>query len=71
VALPVSFRCEVLFNLGRQNVDLICNKRNQLRRWNFTGTQWPAGVAQIAKHQGVTEPVMIAAASPDQRKIGW
>jgi hypothetical protein len=37
--------------------------------WPLTDTQCPDGAAQVATHQGMTQPIMIAAAASDSCQV--
>jgi hypothetical protein len=53
----------------RKSLDLICNERQQRRRRPLTSTQRPARKAQVAKHQRVTETILVATATADRGQI--
>lgn len=69
VALPVPLRREIFVDAVRKNLDLICNEHQQRGRRSLADAQCAAREAQVAEHQRVTEPVVIAAAAPDRGKI--
>ena len=53
----------------RKNVDLLGDERQQRGRRSLAGAQRTAGIAQVAKHQRVTEAVVIAAAAPNRGEV--
>ncbi len=53
----------------RKNTDLIGDKREERSRRSLTGAQRTAGITQVAKHQSMTEAVVIATAAPDRREV--
>src|SRR6202012_4867101 len=65
MALPVPFRRKVFVNAVWKSVDLICNERQQWNWWPLAGAQSAAGEAQVAEHQRVAEPIVIAATASD------
>jgi len=69
VALPVPVRREIFVDAVRKGLDLICNERPQRRRGALAGAQRAAGEAQVAEHQRVAEPIVIAAAAPDRDEV--
>lgn len=70
VALPVPLRPEILVDAVRKNLDLICNERQQRNWWPLAGAQCAAGETQVAEHQRVAEPIVIATAAADRGQIG-
>jgi hypothetical protein len=64
------FRREVRVNRLRENPDLLGDKCQQCSRRPFAGAEDAARVAQIAKHQGVAEAIVIAVGAPDCRQVG-
>jgi hypothetical protein len=53
----------------RKNIDLISDKCEERSRRFFTGAQRTAGITQVAKHQSMTEAVVIATAALDRREV--
>jgi hypothetical protein len=53
----------------RKNTDLIGDKCEERSRRSFTGAQRTARITQVAKHQSMTEAVVIATAAPDRREV--
>ena len=69
MSLPVPFRREISVKAVRKSLDLICNERQQ-RNWRpLAGAQRAAGEAQVAEHQRVAEPIVIAATAPDRDEV--
>jgi hypothetical protein len=65
VALPVPFRREIFVNAVWKSVDLICHECQQRNGWPLAGAQRAAREMQIAEHQCVAEPIVLATVSAD------
>jgi hypothetical protein len=64
-AVPLS--SQIFVHRFRKNADLVSYKFEH-RSWRvFTGTQRTPRAAQVAKHERMTEPVVIPTAAPDRR----
>ena len=53
-----------------KHVDLFCDECEQRCRRPLAGAQRAARIAQVAQHQRMAEPVMVAARPPDRRQVG-
>ena len=69
VALPVPFRREIFVDAVRKSLDLICNEHQQRGRRSLADAQCAAWEAQVAEHQRIAEPVVVAAAAPDRGEV--
>jgi hypothetical protein len=69
MAAAILLRGQIAVSGFGKNVDLRGDKTDESGRWPFVCPQRTAGVPQVAKHKGVTEAVVIAAAAPDQRDV--
>ena len=69
MAPPVPLRGEIILDRLRKSVNLLGDKQQKRPRWLFARLQRAARVAQIAKHEGVAEAIMIATAAPDRGKV--
>ena len=52
-----------------EDLDLLCDEREKRLRRPLAGLQRTARIAQIAKHEGVAEAIMIATAAPDRCEV--
>ena len=64
VALPAPFgRRRIRSMAPGSDAELVGHEPHHGSGWAFTGPQRAAGVAQVAEHQRIAEPVMVAAAA--------
>ena len=52
LTLPIPFICKILINRRWEHADLFCNKFEHGRGRPFADLESPAGIAQIATHEG-------------------
>ena len=69
MAPSVPLRGEIVLDRLRKSVNLLGDKQQKRPRWLFARLQRTPRVAQIAKHEGVAEAIMIATAAPDRGKV--
>jgi len=65
VAPAVPLGRQIVVNRLWKNVDLFGNKSKEWLRWPFVGPQRTTGIPQVAKHERLTEAVVIATAAVD------
>ncbi len=61
----VAFSGQIDVHGIRKHAYLVSNKLKHGSWWPFRRSQWPAGVTQIAKHDRMAKPVVVAAAASD------
>jgi hypothetical protein len=69
MAPSIPLRGEIVLDRLRKSVNLLGDKQQKRPRWLFARLQRTPRVAQIAKHQGVAEAIMIATTAPDRGKV--
>jgi len=70
LTLPIPFICKILINRRGEHADLFCNKFEHGHRRPFADLQSPAGIAQIAAHEGEAQAVVVAATARDGCQVG-
>jgi hypothetical protein len=69
MAPSIPFCGEIILDRLRKSVNLLGDKQQKRPRWPFARLQRTPRVAQIAKHKGVAEAIMIATTVPDRGKV--
>jgi hypothetical protein len=69
MAPSIPFCGEIILDRLRKSVNLLGDKQQKRPRWPFARLQRTPRVAQIAKHEGVAEAIMIATTAPDRGKV--
>ena len=60
---------EIVLDRLRKSVNLLCDEQEKRPRRPLTCPQRTAWIAQIAKHEGVAEAIMIATTAPDRCEV--
>jgi len=69
MASTVPLGRQVLVDRVRTDLDLLGNKREKRSRRTLTGPQRTTGIAQVAKHQCLTETIVVAATPPVRGEV--
>src|SRR6516162_1652376 len=69
MAPSVPLRGEIVLDRLRKSVNLLCDEQEKRPRRPLARLQRTARIAQIAKHEGVAEAIMIATTAPDRCEV--
>jgi hypothetical protein len=60
---------EIVLDRLRKSVNLLCDEQEKRPRRPLTRPQRTARIAQIAKHEGIAEAIMVAATAADRSEV--